>query len=247
MDQKEIWNFFQNDDQMSDIFEGARPRYEFLAKQINSGMSVLNIGVGRGGLEGILINRGIKVSCLDPNEDSINGLRKQYALGDRAQVGFSQCIPFLDGQFDVVIMSEVLEHLADDILILTLTEVRRVLKADGLFIGTVPADERLKANCVACPHCGQTFHRWGHVQSFSLTRLQELLLANRFTVKCKTMAFPDWGRSGITSFFKSVVRYLLGRAGLPIAQPNIFFKAKRMPVGQVKSVQKKVRIDSVKI
>ncbi|MEP6957119.1 MAG: class I SAM-dependent methyltransferase [Nitrospirota bacterium] len=228
MDQTKIWDYFQSDDEMGDAFNKALPRYEFLAQQIESGMHVLNIGVGRGGLENILVKKGVLVSCLDPSESAIDSLRRQYALGERAQVGCSQAIPFADSQFDVVVMSEVLEHLADDVLNSTLVEVRRVLKPDGRFIGTVPANENLLDNRVMCPHCGESYHRWGHVQSFSPMRMRELLSTNNFAVRRnETRAFPCWRRSGVKNLVKSLIRYVLGRAGSPIASPCIFFEAQR--------------------
>lgn len=227
MDQTKIWEHFQNNEN-EDSFVGALPRYKFIAKQIASGMEVLNIGVGRGGLEGILLKKGAVVSCLDPSESSIDKLREQYALGDRAQVGYSQNIPFPDNKFDVVVMSEVLEHLSDEILNSTLVEARRVLKPYGRFIGTVPADENLLSNQAICPHCSELFHRWGHVQSFSPMRLRELLLANGFAVlRAETRAFPDWSRSGWKSLIKNLVRYCLGRVGSPISSPNIYFEVER--------------------
>lgn len=228
MDQTKIWNHFQNNDKTGDAFIGALPRYEFLAKQIQSGMTILNIGVGHGALESILIKKGVVVNCLDPSEETIDRLRKQYDLGVRAQAGFSQSMPFQDSEFDVVIMSEVLEHLTDDVLHSTLGEVRRVLKSNGFFIGTVPANEILMDNHVVCPHCGKLFHRWGHMQSFSLFRLRETLSLKDFAVqRIETRAFPDWRRRGLKNFIKSSIRYVLGRIGSPIASPNIFFKVKR--------------------
>lgn len=175
MDQTKIWDHFQNSDAAGDVFASARPRYELLASRIAPDMRVLNIGVGRGGLEAILQKKGVIVSCLDPSEAAIDRLRRQYGLGESAKVGFSQAIPFPDSQFDVVVMSEVLEHLASDILTATLAEVNRVLKKSGKFIGTVPADENLADNHAMCPHCGELFHRWGHVQSFSEERLYKIL------------------------------------------------------------------------
>jgi len=175
MDQTKIWDYFQNEEATGDAFAGARTRYEFLSRHIKPGMSVLNIGVGRGGLETILLQQGAVVSCLDPSEKSIENLRKLFGLDDRARVGFSQAMPFTDGQFDAVIMSEVLEHLNDEVLHATLSEVSRVLKSGGRFIGTVPADETLLDNQVVCPHCGEPFHRWGHIQTFSRSRLSQML------------------------------------------------------------------------
>lgn len=228
MDQTKIWDHFQNDVENGDVFVNALPRYVFIARQITSGMSVLNIGVGRGGLEAVLVKKGVVVSCLDPSETAIDRICQQYGLGVRAQVGFSQSMPFQDSQFDVVVMSEVLEHLADEVLNATLVEVRRVLKPAGRFVGTVPANENLQDNGAMCPQCGTTFHRWGHVQSFSLVRLRELLLANNFSVlRNETRAFPDWHRGGLKNLIKSLIRYVLGKAGSPITSPHIYFEARR--------------------
>lgn len=175
MEQTKIWDYFQNDTEVASIAFNARPRYEFLANQATAGMSVLNIGVGRGGLEALLITKGVIVSCLDPSEAAIDKIREQYALGERARVGFSQNMPFTDNQFDIVVMSEVLEHLTNEVIQATLIEVKRVLKTGGRFIGSVPADEKLLDNRVMCPHCGEHFHRWGHQQTFSVQSLKSLL------------------------------------------------------------------------
>jgi SAM-dependent methyltransferase len=228
MNQTKIWDHFQNNDEMSGAFDNAFPRYEFIAQKIAPGMSVLNIGAGRGGLEYILLNKGALVSCLDPSESTIDRLRNQYELGERAQVGFSQSMPFLDSQFDVVVMSEVLEHLSDEVLCTTFAEVKRVLRPNGRFIGTVPANEVLLDNRTVCPKCGEAFHRWGHLQSFSPARLRGLLLANDFlVVRMETRAFPDWQRRGWRNLLKSLIRYVLGRAGSPVSSPNIYFETTR--------------------
>jgi hypothetical protein len=57
-------------------------------------------------------------------------------LGDRAKVDYAQSMPFTDHQFEVVVMSEVIEHLTGEELHVTLKEVFRVLKSKGRFIGT---------------------------------------------------------------------------------------------------------------
>lgn len=228
MNQTKIWDHFQNNEEMDGAFDNAFPRYEYIAQQVSTGMSVLNIGVGRGGLENILLKKGVLVSCLDPSESTINRLRKQYELGESAKVGFSQSMPFPDSKFDVVVMSEVLEHLSDEVLNSTLVEVRRVLKPDGRFIGTVPANEALLENRSVCPHCGEVFHRWGHLQSFSPGGLFKLLLAKNFVVlRAETRAFPDWQRSGWINYIKSLIRHVLGKIGSPISSPHIYFEAKR--------------------
>lgn len=227
MNQENLWDHFQNNFESGDAFGNAIPRYEFIAKSVESGQAVLNIGVGSGGIESILIGKRAIVHCLDPNEDAVARIRKNHQLGDQAKVGFSQKIPFQDNKFDVVIMTEVLEHLTEDVLMTTLLEVKRVLKPKGFFIGTVPANEKLSDNQIFCPHCGVLSHRWGHVQSFSIERLSEIFITNKFHVeRLENRSFPSWRRRGVGNFIKSLVRYALGRVGSPIASPNIFFKVR---------------------
>ncbi|MEJ2061217.1 MAG: class I SAM-dependent methyltransferase [Gammaproteobacteria bacterium] len=228
MEQNKIWEYYQNNDDTDDAFVNARPRYAFISKQISKSSDVLNIGVGRGGLESILVDKDVNIHCLDPSEESINRIRNEFGIGERAKVGFSQAIPFPDATFDVVVMSEVLEHLSDEVLESTLREVGRVLKPGGRFIGTVPANEDLKASEVICPQCGLKFHRWGHVHSFSVDSLKELLSSHGFGFeRMEVRAFPEWRRRGVKSFVKNIIKYVLGRFGSPISFPCIFFVVSR--------------------
>jgi ubiquinone/menaquinone biosynthesis C-methylase UbiE len=123
---------------------------EFLVRRLQRGERVLNVGVGNGTLERLATMKGCDVWCLDPSEQAIDRLRTELQLGERAKVGFSQAMPFPDEHFDVVVMSEVLEHLDPDVFQTTLSEVRRVLRKGGRFIGTVPARERLEDSLVVC-------------------------------------------------------------------------------------------------
>lgn len=228
MEQSKIWEYFQNDESISSVAFNANsaPRYRFIARQLRRREKALNVGVGTGGLEDILLARGVNVSCLDPSEASIAALRQRLALGERARVGLSQSMPFEKGEFDVVIMSEVLEHLSDEVLLGSLKEVRRVLRPGGRFIGTVPANENLRESVVICPHCGEIFHRWGHVRAFSRESMSKTLGDQKFwVVRCEVRAFPDWSRKSVLGLGKSAVRYVLGRFGDAMAAPSIFFVA----------------------
>ena len=54
-----------------------------------------------------------------------------------------EALPFQDGALDVVFSSEVFEQLPDDLLEQGVREVGRVLKLDGVLLGTVPYEEPL--------------------------------------------------------------------------------------------------------
>lgn len=223
-EQDHIWKHYQN--LARNTFDLSYPRLRFLAERCVPGTRVLNIGVGSGYLEKLLADRGVEVCALDPCGESITRLQVELNMGERAKHGYSQDIPFSVGHFDKVIMTEVLEHLPDDVLHATLDEVRRVLKPGGEFVGTVPYREDLKANEVVCPHCQAQFHRWGHQQSFDATSLGRLLKQHGFCVeRIYPRSFPDFRRPGLKLLAKAVFRYVLGRMGEPLVSPSLYFIA----------------------
>lgn len=225
-EQDNIWKHHQN--QATGVFDLSYSRLRFLVERCPPGTVVLNIGVGSGHLEEMMLARGVVIYSLDPSEDSISRLQVELDMGDRAKQGYGSNIPFEDGYFDKVIMTEVLEHIPDDTLPATLDEVRRVLKLGAEFTGTVPYQEDLRIKEVFCPNCKYQFHQWGHCQSFDLVSLGGLLQKHSFSVKkLYPRSFPDFRRPGLKLFIKSVFRYALGRMGETLVGPNLYFVAKK--------------------
>lgn len=227
MNQDKIWDVYQNEPELQSMGCRDGGRVDFVARHVPSGSKVLNIGVGRGTLERRLVEKGTDVYCLDPSEKAIQSLQSSLGLGDKARVGYSQELPFEDDQFDYVVMSEVLEHLSDEVLEKSRDEVLRVLNSDGAFIGSVPADEILVESVVVCPCCGNRFHRWGHVQSFSKPRLENFLLSAFHLVTVKREVFADWANlnwKGKTSALMKKLQARLGRTG---SSQNFFFVARK--------------------
>jgi SAM-dependent methyltransferase len=225
--QEKIWEHFQNEG--IDSFSKSQGRLEFLVRRLEPTMRVLNIGVGNGALESLAVIKGVDIWSLDPSERSIDRLRQSLNLGEKAQVGYSQAMPFADSHFDAVVMSEVLEHLDDLILKATLDEVHRVLRAGGLFIGTVPARENLADSLVVCPDCGLQFHRWGHKSSFDIDRLSAIL-ATRFAVdNISERFFIDWESVGWWRKLQGLVKKFLSWRGVGTYGifRNIFFSAQK--------------------
>jgi len=226
MNQDNIWNYFQNDNQREKYFSEARQR--FMVKHLNQESSVLNIGTGSGALERLAQKKGVIVSTLDPNEQAIERLRKELNLGENAQVGYAQKMPFSDEIFDAVVMSEVLEHLDGRILDEALAEVKRVLKPGGFLLASTPYGENLSDNTVVCPQCASVFHRYGHLQSFDKIGMRELIERNEFSV-CKlwVTTFIDWHRKGVRNLVKSSLRWVLAKVGESIADPHLIMIAKK--------------------
>jgi len=228
MNQTRIWDHFQSEG--VDSFRNSVPRKRFLVERLRSGQRVLNIGIGGGFFELLALRRNMDVYSLDPSEAAVRRVRDSFGMGDRAVIGRAEAAPFESRYFDAIVMSEVLEHLDDDALAGALAEVRRLLAPGGRLLVTVPHDENLADGAVVCPCCGEHFHRWGHVRRFDRPMLRETLNRHGFVVRSLSLqAFPDWRRSGLWTWVKSATRFVLGKFGMPIAQPCIFAEAEVSP------------------
>ena len=227
LNQEKIWDHFQNEG--IDSFSQSRGRLEFLVRRLSPGTRVLNIGVGNGLFESLALSRGLEVWSLDPSERAIERLRQSLALESRAQVGYSQEMPFPDAHFDAVVMSEVLEHLDDEVLTKTLQQVRRVLKNGAVLMGTVPAREILAQSYVVCPHCSQGFHRWGHQRSFDVPSLSRTLGTVFRVHTAKEYFFIDWDSVGVWRKLQGLVKKFLSWRGIGTygASRNIFFSVEK--------------------
>jgi len=119
------------------IYADHLARYEFSEVYVRS-KQVLDAACGTGYGSATLLARGAaRVSGIDISAESI-----QYASGHFANrqtqfaVGNVKQLPFINQCFDVVVSFETLEHLTG--VPQYLTEVSRVLRADGTFIVSSP-------------------------------------------------------------------------------------------------------------
>ncbi|MFJ5923937.1 class I SAM-dependent methyltransferase [Kitasatospora sp. NPDC092948] len=111
------------------------------------GDRVLDLGCGGGRHAFECYRRGANVVALDQNGEEIAEVRKWFAAMEQAgeapagasataMEGDALNLPFDDGTFDKIIISEVMEHIPDDKGVLA--EMVRVLKPGGLLAVTVP-------------------------------------------------------------------------------------------------------------
>lgn len=103
-----------------------------------AGMKVLELGSGRGELwnayldDDILQGYGMDITLSDFSEGMVDHLRQNYmGRGMSVRKIDISDIPFEDETFDLVIANSMLYHVKD--IDRALSEVRRVLKKDGLF------------------------------------------------------------------------------------------------------------------
>jgi SAM-dependent methyltransferase len=160
---------------------------ELVAAHFRPGMTVADLGCGNCWWN----VRGIPVTGLDINEKMLAWAKRNGRLADyRVCPDLSQ--PGLpDRSCDLVVMSEVLEHLLNGPEVLA--AIKRILKDDGTFLMTVPYDIFLgpffvtfNLNCLYQGYVkGSDYHRHrcGHVNHFTKTRLRRTLAAAGFAIE----------------------------------------------------------------
>ncbi|MCK4597925.1 class I SAM-dependent methyltransferase, partial [bacterium] len=120
--------------------------------------TVLEIGCG----DGIIINRlhekGLDCTGIDISKEAL-----KY-VNCKKEVMSSDNLKFQDQAFDLVICSEVLEHLPEQVYENTLKEIESVAKKHILI--TTPYHEYLRAAFKKCRKCGTTYHTYRHLRTF---------------------------------------------------------------------------------
>jgi SAM-dependent methyltransferase len=109
-----------------------------LAGRVPAECKILDAGCGSGGVSGLLLSRGYHVVGCDMDADSIRQGLTQGRLREVHRVDVAK-LPFEDDAFDLVICSEVIEHVPDDEL--ALCSLLRVARRDVLL--SVPAHSYL--------------------------------------------------------------------------------------------------------
>ena len=166
----------------------------FLKSVYKERMKVVDLGSGA-----CLWNKSkIPVIGVDISENLLsfgkeNGYLSEFILHDLE----GKSLPFDKNSLDIIVMSEVLEHIHDPKKMLL--EINRVTKPNGFLILTVPYDTSISAwrylFAMQCFLKGTIFrdtyykHKCGHVQCFSPKSLSMLCSEAGFTVKSKKLTF----------------------------------------------------------
>ena len=131
--------------------------------------NALDIGARDGFITKLLADKIPSVTALDLEMPSFSHERIECVKGDATQLEFP------DLTFDLVMCSEVLEHIPTQMLAKACREISRVSRRYVL-IG-VPYKQDLRVGRMTCRTCGKFNPPWGHVNRFdeqSLVALFEL-------------------------------------------------------------------------
>jgi 2-polyprenyl-3-methyl-5-hydroxy-6-metoxy-1,4-benzoquinol methylase len=132
----------------------------------------LDYGSGDGDLIECFLERGYQIAAYEPSTGRRNKLLARFKQKD----GFLGIVDHHNhGQFDVILMVEVIEHIIEQEFDLVLRRVTSMLKRNGILIVTTPNHEDLELGMVYCPISNMLFHRWQHVRSFTPESLATVL------------------------------------------------------------------------
>lgn len=131
-------------------------------KMVNfKGKNVLDYGCGMGYLMRIIsatydVNSVYGCDLSTTSVDHVNLLKLGKNWGGAVQVA-SDGIPYDSNFFDVVILTEVVEHMDDDALNFAICEIKRMLKLGGMLVITTPNEEVLANGIVVCRNANVIF------------------------------------------------------------------------------------------
>lgn len=159
---------------------GGHTLIALIQKHLPAGATVLDYGAGDGDLIPVLLEHGFKVAVCEPSQGRRESILKRPDIHSERFLGV--IAPEDEGVFDVVLCSEVIEHVLPEAAQDFLESLRARLKPGGTLVVTTPHDEDLDLSASYCPNCDSIFHRWQHVRSFTRETLRDELTKGGFDV-----------------------------------------------------------------
>lgn len=156
-----------------------------LFQKQNSKKRVLDLGCGDGQISKKIKDLGFDVYGVDLVKGNLNLARKK---GIKTKLGdLNKKIPFKNDSFDIVYAGEIIEHIYDTRNILS--EIKRVLKKEGILIITTPnlvhLPDRINFIRGQTPAQIKPLHKYLylHIRHFTFNSLKEVLTFYGFKIE----------------------------------------------------------------
>ncbi len=174
----------------------ARRRARLLS-EARPGERVLDLGCGAGRFVAALRDAGADPVGIELATGALERARRNVPDADLRLAEPDGTLPLDHGSVDLVWCSEVLEHAADTLHVLT--EARRVLRREGRLLVTTPYHGRVRAVAIALARFEEHFDPLGgHLRFYTRASLARALDAGGFeAVRIGTMGGPPLLRASL--------------------------------------------------
>jgi 2-polyprenyl-3-methyl-5-hydroxy-6-metoxy-1,4-benzoquinol methylase len=135
---------------------------------------VLDVGCGDGRISLEKALDGCEVVGIDSSAEMIEAAslyRENFEFEHHPEfeVMNGKNIEYSDDTFDLVVCTETLEHMTEDDMVIVISEIKRVLKPDGIILVTVPNQNRVSGT-----------KKYPHLQSFVRDDFHKFFCIDRF-------------------------------------------------------------------
>lgn len=203
-------------------FKASYDRYLYILQKViqikSKGKRVLDVGPGRGHLSVALAKLGWSVALVDVEEKlntkDMKIMCKKYQMNSKICDLSCDLIPFEDNLFDLIIFTEVIEHLPCN-PVNVMKEVIRVLKQGGHLILTTPNQNNLFTKC----KCISGKSIYAPIELFFMDNMKYAIHRREYTM--------------------DELIYLLDRVGFNIIEKG-YFNSKTAKAGLLREVARKI-------
>ncbi|NRR19242.1 bifunctional 2-polyprenyl-6-hydroxyphenol methylase/3-demethylubiquinol 3-O-methyltransferase UbiG [Brevibacillus sp. MS2.2] len=154
-----------------------------LSKIPNGVKSILDIGCGNGIVTNRLAKKYDRVCAVDISEEALKYVQTEKIVGSIDK------LPFKDEEFDLILISDVLEHLPTEVFEKGIQELQRVTKRYILIV--TPFQEKLEFGMMTCNSCLCQFHVNLHIHSINKETIVHGFGA-KFIIKQMSFGGDEW-------------------------------------------------------
>lgn len=219
------------------MYHESNPQKIFLNPRVHSmknmiyglhleGKNILDIGPYDGTLLSLIKGKN-NLFALEASAYGVKQCRKKGIKTLQFFFGGTKKLPYKNGQFDLVIAGEIIEHIYDTDFFLT--EIQRILKNKGYLILSSPNllsfSRRIMGLFGLSPFMEVSPNEKdsvGHIRYFTFSSLEKLLVKHHFSMIKKQSDLVNFSNSGTArSYLLARIFPTLGQSIIMLTQNNI--------------------------